>query len=303
MTQTNAAGSSGTIATPGTPAPRHGIAYSETGSGPTLVLIHGVCHSRHAWDDVVPYLADDFRVITIDLPGHGESPDPDPMDEGVVDRIIGDIANFLRDVTPGPGDAAAGPGDAAAGPDAAPSLVGKPHVAGNSLGGYVALELARRGHAASATALNPAGFFHGPGDQKRTVNQFLALRGTGRAFRKMIPFLSRTAAGRTFMFGMFSSKPWRLNPDNVIRDAGNLLRNKVIDHGLRAKFDFSPDTAGARQTCYWGTRDLTLYRGWKRHFAVLPDVPLHLLPNLGHVPMLDDPRTVAEAIRRGTGLG
>ena len=267
------------------------------------MLIHGVCHSRHAWDDVVPYLADDFRVITIDLPGHGESPDPDPMDEGVVDRIIGDIANFLRDVTPGPGDAAAGPGDAAAGPDAAPSLVGKPHVAGNSLGGYVALELARRGHAASATALNPAGFFHGPGDQKRTVNQFLALRGTGRAFRKMIPFLSRTAAGRTFMFGMFSSKPWRLNPDNVIRDAGNLLRNKVIDHGLRAKFDFSPDIAGARQTCYWGTRDLTLYRGWKRHFAVLPDVPLHLLPNLGHVPMLDDPRTVAEAIRRGTGLG
>jgi len=165
----------------------------------------------------------------------------------------------------------------------------------------VALELARRGHAASATALNPAGFFHGPGDQKRTVNQFLALRGTGRAFRKMIPFLSRTAAGRTFMFGMFSSKPWRLAPDAVARDAKNMLGNKDNDHGLKASFDYTPDVAGAPPTVFWGTTDLTLMRGWKRHFEVLPDVPLHLLPGLGHVPMVDDGPTIADCIRRSAG--
>lgn len=302
MTQTNAAGSSGTTATPRTTAPvtrdhapLHGIAYSETGSGPTLVLIHGVCHTRHAWDDVVPHLADDFRVITVDLPGHGESPEPEPMDDGVVDRIIGDLANFLRDIAPAD-STETNPG---AETGAEPGAVGKPHVAGNSLGGYAALELARRGHAASATALNPAGFFHGPRDQKRTVAQFLALRRTGRTIRPFLPFLAKTAIGRTFMFGMFSAKPWRLRPDAVVRDANNMLRNRVIDHGLRARFDFSPDAAGAPQNCYWGTRDLTLIRGWERHFDVLPDVPLHLMPGLGHVPMLDDPRTIADVIRRG----
>ena len=69
-----------------------------------------------------------------------------------------------------------------------------PHVAGNSLGGYLALELARRGHAASATAFNPAGFFHGPWDQRRTVAQFLALRGVGRTVA-LVPTMGALHSG------------------------------------------------------------------------------------------------------------
>lgn len=53
---------------------------------------------------------------------------------------------------------------------------------------------------------------------------------------------------------------------------------------------------------YWGTTDLTLIRGWKRHHDVLPEVPLHLLPGLGHVPMVDDGDTVMTCIRRGAGV-
>ncbi|MFC3849898.1 alpha/beta fold hydrolase [Corynebacterium hansenii] len=257
------------------------IAHSIHGAGPTLVLIHGICHSRHAWDDVLPGLVDHFRVVTIDLPGHAASPDPDSLDDDIVERMIDQLAAFLREV--------AVDGE-------------KPHVAGNSLGGYFALELARRGHAASATAFNPAGFFHGPWDQRRTVAQFLALRGIGRVLRPMLPAMSKTAFGRTSMFGMFSAKPWRLDPAAVERDAKNMLGNKVIDHGLRASFTFSPDVAGAPQTSYWGTSDLTLIRGWKRHHEVLPDVPLHLLPGLGHVPMIDDGRTIADCIRRSAGV-
>lgn len=257
----------------------HGIAYTVEGSGPMLVLIHGVCHSRAAWENVTPLLKDDFRVVTIDLPGHGESPEPHPIDAGVVDRILGDLGSFIDELTP----------------EGEP----KPHVAGNSLGGYLALELARRGHASSATAFSPAGFFHGPQDQKRTVAQFLTLRAVGRVIKPMIPFLSRSKAGRAMMMGMFSAKPWGIAPEAVVRDANNLLRNTVIDHGLEAKFDFSPDTAGVPQTCYWGTRDLTLIRGWERHADILPDAALHLLPGLGHVPMLDDARTIADSIRRG----
>lgn len=253
------------------------IKYSVTGTGPTLVLIHGICHSRHAWDDVVPHLADRYRVVAIDLPGHGESPDPERLDHTIVDSMVDELAGFLAEVTP--------EGE-------------KPHVAGNSLGGFFAIELARRGHAASGTAFNPAGFFHGPWDQRRTLVQFLGLRAVGRMLRPLLPTLARTPVGRTMMFGMFSAKPWRLDADAVARGARNMLANKVIDHGLQADFTYSPDTAGAPQTIYWGTTDLTLMRGWKRHHDVLPDVPLHLLPGLGHVPMVDDGRTIADSIRR-----
>lgn len=267
---------------PGPSADQVPIAHSIHGTeGPTVVLIHGICHSRHAWDDVLPGLAGRFRVVAIDLPGHGESPDPTSLDDDISGNMIDQLAEFLRTV----------------GVDGE-----KPHVAGNSLGGYLALELARRGHAASATAFNPAGFFHGRWDQRRTVAQFLGLRAVGRALRPVLPLLAKTGIGRTAMFGMFSAKPWRLSPDAVARDATNMLGNKVIDHGLTADFAYSPESSGAPQSIYWGTSDLTLIRGWKRHFDVLPDVDLHLLPGLGHVPMVDDGRTIADCIIRGTGI-
>ena len=87
------------------------IAHSIHGDGPTLVLIHGICHSRHAWDDVLPGLVDHFRVVAIDLPGHGETPDPDSLDDEVGERMLDDLAAFLREVS---------------------SDGEKPHVAGNS---------------------------------------------------------------------------------------------------------------------------------------------------------------------------
>ena len=68
------------------------VAHSIHGSGPTLVLIHGICHSRHAWDDVLPGLVDHFRVVAIDLPGHGETPDPDSLDDEVGERMIDELA-------------------------------------------------------------------------------------------------------------------------------------------------------------------------------------------------------------------
>ena len=47
------------------------LAYEVHGSGEPIVLIHGVGHRRQAWDPIVPLLADDYQVITIDLPGFG----------------------------------------------------------------------------------------------------------------------------------------------------------------------------------------------------------------------------------------
>ena len=49
------------------------LAYARSGTGPPLVLLHGIGSSRQAWDPVVPALAGRFTVIAVDLPGFGDS--------------------------------------------------------------------------------------------------------------------------------------------------------------------------------------------------------------------------------------
>jgi pimeloyl-ACP methyl ester carboxylesterase len=49
------------------------IHYTDTGDGPVLVLLHGFTESLQIWDSFVPELSKEFRVICVDLPGHGRT--------------------------------------------------------------------------------------------------------------------------------------------------------------------------------------------------------------------------------------
>ena len=49
------------------------IAYDVTGTGPPVVLVHGITECRRAWDPLVPDLAVDHTVIAVDVRGHGQS--------------------------------------------------------------------------------------------------------------------------------------------------------------------------------------------------------------------------------------
>ena len=262
--------------TPPAPGPS-GLAHSITGSGPTVVLFHGVCHRRHAWDAVVPALSRRLRVVTVDLPGHGDSPEV-PADSDALPYSLDLLTRFLHEVTP--------EGE-------------KPHLAGNSLGGWAALELAARGEAASATAISPAGFFRSAADQARAIRVFRALRAVAKPLLPMVPTLARTAAGRSAFMSVFCAKPWRYPERAMVIDAPALVTNRVIDHGLTADFGFTPHE-GARfpVTVQWGRRDRVL--PWRQSRLVtkaFPDAALELTP-WGHVPMTDDPEGVASAILR-----
>jgi pimeloyl-ACP methyl ester carboxylesterase len=68
------------------------IAFREAGSGPALVLIHGITSSSATWQRVMPYLARHFTVIAPDLVGHGESDKP----RG--DYSLGAHASNVRDL-------------------------------------------------------------------------------------------------------------------------------------------------------------------------------------------------------------
>lgn len=115
------------------------IAATRAGQGPKLLLIHGLGGERHVWEPLWPALTQRFEVMTVDLPGFGASPeladDQDVSPAGLA-RLV--AAHLMAEEFTGA------------------------HVVGNSLGGWVALELARLGAVRSVTALCPAGFWRRP---------------------------------------------------------------------------------------------------------------------------------------------
>src|SRR5258708_1774749 len=113
------------------------LSFDRRGSGEPLVLIHGIGHRWQAWEPVIDRLAAHHDVIAIDIPGFGESPmlELGPGERPTMDVAMRQIAESFKDFG-----------------------IERPHVAGNSLGGALALELAKAGHAASVTALSPGGF-------------------------------------------------------------------------------------------------------------------------------------------------
>src|SRR5687767_10997424 len=114
-----------------------GLDLHRGGSGEPLVLIHGIGHTWRGWRPMLPLLEPRFDVLAVDLPGFGHSA---PLPAGVPPT-----AETLADAVEREMDAAG---------------FGTAHVAGNSLGGWIALVLGRRGRARSITAISPAGLQH-----------------------------------------------------------------------------------------------------------------------------------------------
>jgi len=95
----------------------HRLSYRSGGSGPVLVLIHGITGSAATWDDVLPWLAERHTVVAPDLFGHGRSAKP----RG--DYSLGAYANGIRDLL---------------------EVLGIPRatIVGHSLGGGIAMQFA-----------------------------------------------------------------------------------------------------------------------------------------------------------------
>jgi 2-succinyl-6-hydroxy-2,4-cyclohexadiene-1-carboxylate synthase len=81
---------------------RNAYHYVDVGSGASLVLLHGFTGSVTTWDEVVPHFAQRFRVICIDLPGHGRTPAPSDPARGALPPVAADIAALLRDLEAAP---------------------------------------------------------------------------------------------------------------------------------------------------------------------------------------------------------
>ncbi len=107
------------------------INYSDAGSGDTLVLLHGFTESLAIWDDFSKHLSEHFRVVSIDLPGHGSS---DCIGDVHDMELMADILKSVLDKL----------------------TIGRCVLIGHSMGGYVALAFSRR-YSGSVCGL---GLFH-----------------------------------------------------------------------------------------------------------------------------------------------
>ena len=241
-----------------------------------MVLIHGIGSSWRVWKAVIPSLEARHEVLAPSLPGYGESP---PLDREPTVPALADAVERELD---------------AAGFERA-------HLVGNSLGGWISAELARRGRALSAVAISPAGLW----TRKELDFSLRSLDLTYASSRRMAPHadrLTRSAALRTLLFAQVQARGWRSDPEEsayAIRAMAEspsfqdtkdwIARDRAMPEGLgdiRCPF-----------LVVWGTWDFLLplrqARRWQR---LVPGAELRELPTLGHVPMADDPELVSETV-------
>ncbi|MBM7170373.1 alpha/beta fold hydrolase [Streptomyces sp. G44] len=252
------------------------IAYERAGAGEPLLLLHGIGHHRQAWGPVLEILAAEHDVIAVDLPGFGASPAlPDGLayDLSAVVSTLGAMCQALG--------------------------IERPHVAGNSLGGLLALELGREKLVRSVTALSPGGFWSAA-ERRYAFGTLLAMRQGARLLPlPVIERLSTSAAGRSALTGTIYARPWRRSAEAVVAETLALRHATAFEATLTAGRDvlFRDDVTGLPVTVAWGTRDrLLLRRQGVRAKHTIPGARLVRLPGCGHVPMNDDPALVARVI-------
>jgi pimeloyl-ACP methyl ester carboxylesterase len=258
------------------------LAYERVGDGPPLVLLHGVGHRRQAWNAMVPLLRNRRELIMVDLPGHGESPPFEPDGREPVQAMAEAVIAFLDEVG-----------------------LDRPHVAGNSLGGALALIAGAEGRAASVTGLSPAGFWVNQRQFRYAKVIFKVMAVTGTAIQGFAPQLARYRAGRALMFASVVSRPSRLSPEQAAGDARAFTAARAAVEAILANPLWF--TAAVPEpvpvTIAWGTKDRMLLPSQARVAErQLPQARFLALPGCGHVPMTDDPALVAEVLLEGSSL-
>jgi pimeloyl-ACP methyl ester carboxylesterase len=256
--------------------------HRRAGSGEPLVAIHGIGSSWRVFAPVLSALEERHEVLAPSLPGYGDSPPPEF--EPTVPALVDSVERAMDDA-----------GFATA------------HLVGNSMGGWIAAELAARGRARTVVAISPAGMF----TRKELHYATRALTATYEAAQRAAPHAERitaTAAGRRLAFSLVYARPERLTPEEAAYALRAMAGSRSFPRTLAWIAEGHMPVGLERIDCpfrvIWGTRDLLLPRRqgprWTRYVR---GAELVELPRLGHVPMGDDPPKTAAAVLEVTAGG
>jgi pimeloyl-ACP methyl ester carboxylesterase len=254
------------------------INYHRQGEGPPLVLLHGVGLHWQAWEPVIDRLAREFDVIACDSPGFGRSAALPASIEPTIAAYVDAFEWFFAELG-----------------------IERPHMAGNSMGGAIALELARGRAIRSVSAFSPAGFWT-PAERRFCQLSLGVLGGTPSAMRPALEAMARTRGGRVALFSQLFGYPTRMPAEEAVATIRDAWASPALARTLEAfsqyRFGAPEQLRSTPLTIAWGNRDRLLpYRlQAPRARAMLPWAT-HVTLGAGHVPFYDDPAAVAEVIR------
>jgi pimeloyl-ACP methyl ester carboxylesterase len=249
------------------------------GTGTPLLLLHGITAIWRAWSPILPHLEPHHDVIVPTLAGHGGGP---PLDAEVAPSL-----QALTDVIEDELDRLGLP---------------KVHIAGNSLGGWIGIELARRGRAQSLVLFSPAGAWR----SQRSIE--LRAAGIRLSFDALSRYASRADAMvanpvlRRFLLAGQVAHPDRVPPEELAAVIRASSLAPVVAPLLRElplrQVQPLPADRDYPVRLVWGDRDLVMpFHGFGAAMLErLPGAELIRLHGVGHVPMTDDPVAVAKLI-------
>jgi len=248
----------------------HNIVYLEGGQGDPLLLIHGFGADCDAWPRMATHLNSRFHLVIPDLPGFGAS-SRIPTARYGLDEQLARLAAFCKAVG-----------------------LKKFHIAGNSMGGYLAAHYAARypEQISSLWLLAPAGV---AGADKSDLQAMLE-NGEN-------PLLIRSVADFQRILRMCVAKPSYI-PGAVVK---TLAKRAIVDCDFHSKlFDELFASATPLEDALignpvptliqWGDKDRLLhYSGADILHRMLPNSRVFLMPDTGHVPMQEAPEASAKA--------
>jgi pimeloyl-ACP methyl ester carboxylesterase len=249
------------------------------GDGTPIILLHGAGMSWRVWRPVLPLLTGRHAVFAPTLAGHRGGPRLRPGDTPGVLGVVNALCDQLD----------------AAGIDTA-------HLVGNSLGGWVALELARRGRAHSVIGLSPAGTWQSRRDLLRLLWMFrlghITLANPSLNWMTRDPLLRHTILSR------LTAHPGRIPTDQLddlltdLRDSAGFTA--LLCASLRPLAEF--DIATCPVKIAWGEHDRVLpyHRYGHPMQQIVRGAEFIILPGVGHVPMHDNPSLIAKTILETT---
>jgi pimeloyl-ACP methyl ester carboxylesterase len=246
------------------------------GSGEPLVLLHGLTNSERVWTNVVPLLAGHHEVIAPTALGHHGGHSSTAHSVRIAD-VTDDVERLLDEL-------------------GFPTV----HLAGNSMGGWVALELARRGRARAVCALSPAGSWEaGQADQAHGRDLIRRTARDVRISRPVLPALARSDSFRRWALRTVAVHGDRLDRAELIDLCDDLLGCTVRDELLATPEQLLPlNPLPCPITLAWSAKDRILPLAINGSIARerIPDARCITVPDVGHIPMIDNPELVARTI-------
>jgi pimeloyl-ACP methyl ester carboxylesterase len=249
------------------------------GSGSPMVCVHGFTDTWRSWELVLPELEQRHDILAPTLTGHTGGP---AIDGEFHDGLIADTVEQAMDE---------------AGFETA-------HIVGNSLGGFVALQLAERGRAKTVVTLAPAGgWAEGDPGFEDTLTYFKTMQELLRAAVPHAEQIVATPEGRRRATEFVATNFEHIPPELLVHQMRGAASCEgfltMIEYAIREGWHLDP----ARITCpvrvVWGTADRILL--WptaavRFRDEWLPNADWVVLDDVGHCPQLDVPTETAQLI-------